>query len=194
MFGTLVARVVFSPGGAAVNSQGRQPLGRTERWFFLFSPGGAADWRPSGAKRQNSRHQGLAPLAINCRPSGAKDKKQPRQQVCRTLLPGETAEKRTTDGTDNTDKDKKCCSLPLRPTLSSSPAAWGSEGGSGDELPQPLAVRGFAATKFVYGLVPRKISSHGATISKDNHGLTINRPANPSATRSCGGADRSFRA
>ena len=64
----------FSPGGAAVNSQGCQPLGRTERWFFLFSPGGAATRRPSGAKRpRRASPPGAAPLAINCRPSGAKN-------------------------------------------------------------------------------------------------------------------------
>jgi hypothetical protein len=49
-------RAWFSPGGAAVNSQGCQPLGT---WRHLNDAG----TRPS--------LQGLTPLAIDCRPSGA---------------------------------------------------------------------------------------------------------------------------
>jgi hypothetical protein len=74
-----LVRAVFSPGGAAVNSQGRQPLGQEPSNTSLapegrhkVAPRGLC--RPSGAKEPGlATLPGVSPLAIYCRPSGAED-------------------------------------------------------------------------------------------------------------------------
>src|SRR5262245_35940854 len=71
--------LVFSPGGAADVSQGRQPLDCDTK--MIRGPGGAIErstpralYRPSGARTlRRFRFQGLTPLANVCRPSGAPD-------------------------------------------------------------------------------------------------------------------------
>src|SRR5947209_4255070 len=83
--------MVLSPGGAAVNSQGRKPLegGSKPRAGAgpigrFMSPAGAAEppdrrgsTAPPGLNALGARHtpplQGLTPLAIDCRPSGAQN-------------------------------------------------------------------------------------------------------------------------
>src|SRR5262245_33256345 len=61
----------LSPGGAAVGSQGREPLGG--RGPHRGSPGGAAvTFAPPGLAHRGPRFQGLTPLATDGRPSGAK--------------------------------------------------------------------------------------------------------------------------
>ncbi len=100
--------LVLSPGGAAVSSQGRQPL--VVR-VLSFSPGGAPVCRPSGAKKEKPPlrpSQGLAPLAINCRPSGAKDN------------PGNKRAEHCCLSTRERGESDKGSRLPLGPALMSS--------------------------------------------------------------------------
>src|SRR5207247_2438253 len=67
---------VLSPGGAAFNSQGRQPLVRIGVGFVEPQRGERFDLPPLRGSTIPIPHriQGLAPLAIECRPSGAKAK------------------------------------------------------------------------------------------------------------------------
>ena len=71
----------ISPGGAAVGSQGRQPLDSEHR--DASAPEGRqcrGDCRPSGAEHiVRIRFQGLTPLATNCRPSGAEPERRPHR-------------------------------------------------------------------------------------------------------------------
>src|SRR5881397_1692828 len=69
---------IISPGGAAVDSQGRQPLvGAVEQ--TIEAPEGRQIRRvaPPGLKTISlvPGIQGLTPLAIDCRPSGANDRR-----------------------------------------------------------------------------------------------------------------------
>ena len=61
-----------SPGGTKANSQGREPLERKSSRDFKPRRGERDFFRPSGAFRTIAKlDQGLAPLAIFFRPSGA---------------------------------------------------------------------------------------------------------------------------
>ena len=82
--------LVFSPGGAAVGSQGRQPL---DRMAVSCSPGrGDRDDRPFRATAISPSPQGLPPLATDGRPSGANNNKDdepndgiPERDSCMSL-------------------------------------------------------------------------------------------------------------
>ena len=70
---------ICSPGGAAVDSQGREPLGRGALHDIQPRRGGGAV-APTGlwGCPTGPGLQGLTPLAIDRRPSGAKSKGRPR--------------------------------------------------------------------------------------------------------------------